>query len=150
MKYRALLSLFMLAGAATAAQAAPQPSHIEIITEPADHEYIGDCFAGFFRSDQEMGAGGATNWVFIDPYDDTGEIQIDKHHLILRRISHQGSEAKGHVHNRYRNDDSSVQVDLDYRVTNIDQDGLHFYQATLAVKYSGGEEHLELKGRGGC
>ncbi|HVZ29203.1 MAG TPA: hypothetical protein VG839_02335 [Asticcacaulis sp.] len=130
---------------------APTPekgSHIGILDD--NMNYVGDCFAGFFWPDREFKSDGSRNWVFVDPYNGTAELQFDGRHLILKRTSHKGSEDNGQVRNRYINTDPQLLVELDYKVTDADPDGARFYDGQLRVKSAYGLEVLNLKGAGGC
>ena len=125
-----------------------QPSHIGILDDSTG--YVGDCFAGFFRPQTQHKPDGSMAWVMIDPFDGTGELQVDDRHLILQRISSSGDPAKGPVHDRYSSAEAGVTADLHYSLISTDQDGLHLLEGTLTVTAADWHETLNLSGQSSC
>ena len=130
------------------ALAPAQPSRIGILDDSTG--YVGDCFAGFFRPQTQYKADGSMAWVMIDPFDGTGELQVDDHHLVLQRLSSSGDAEKGPVHDRYTSADTGLTADLTYTLKSTDEDGLHLLEGTLTVTAADWHETLNLSGQSSC
>ena len=125
-----------------------QPSRIGILDNSTG--YVGDCFAGFFRRETKLKPDGSTAWVVIDPFDGTGELQIDDHHLILQRVSSTGNPEHERVRDRYTSPDAGLTADLDYAMTSTDAEGVHLLEGTLTVTAADWHETLSLDGQSSC
>lgn len=130
------------------APAPAQSSRIGVLDDSTG--YVGDCFAGFFRADAKFKTDGSMAWVMIDPFDGTGELQVDNRHLILQRVSSSGDPGHGPVRDRYTTADKDLTADLTYTMTATDSDGVHLLEGTLTVTTAHWQEALPLDGQSSC
>ena len=148
MKSLWLLPLLLLSACVSGPKTPPPHSHVSVLV-PGEG-YVGGCFAGFFRPDNEYNADKTRAWIFVDPYDGTADIRFDGQYLKLTSVASNGSENQGHVRKKFIASRPKLQVQLDYKVTSTNDEGWNSLTGTLKVTSDGKSEVIAVKGMGGC
>ena len=131
---------------------APPPPPSRLGTLDNSTGYVGDCFAGFFRPDAAKKADGSTAWVLIDPFDGTGEVQLDGHHLILKRTASTGEIGKigAKIHDHYHGASPQLDIDLDYTNLKKDSQGVFILEGDISLSAGSHSEKVHVKGHAAC
>ncbi|MDC7677357.1 hypothetical protein [Asticcacaulis machinosus] len=148
MKRLLLLPLLLLSACVSGPQTSTNISRVSVLV-PGEG-YVGGCFAGFFRPDNEFKADKTRAWIFVDPYDGTADIRFNRQYVKLSVASSSGSEDEKRVRKTFISSSPELKADLDYTVTNVDEEGWLTLVGMLKVESEGHSEVIAVKGMGGC